>query len=136
MQWQRDGPLEAFHYLLLLWSRTVHGRSRQPTAPILDYQSVKTTEKGGRPREDDAGKKVNGRKRHLLVDVLGFVLCGGASGQHSGPRRCALITAENRSAIAEAETACSRRGLRQTAGTVGPIGVVGAALAPAGRQAE
>src|SRR5580693_4426127 len=46
------------------------GRDDSPTAAIIDSQSVKTTEAGG-PRGYDAGKKVNGRKRHALVDTDG-----------------------------------------------------------------
>jgi transposase len=46
------------------------GREASPTAAIIDSQSVKTTEAGG-PRGYDAGKKVNGRKRHALVDTDG-----------------------------------------------------------------
>jgi transposase len=46
------------------------GREASPTAGIINSQSVKTTEAGG-PRGFDAGKKVNGRKRHALVDTDG-----------------------------------------------------------------
>ena len=60
---------------MLVLARHAAGREAQPTAAIVDSQSVKTTESGG-PRGYDAGKKVNGRKRHVLVDTLGFLLRG------------------------------------------------------------
>lgn len=53
--------------------RIAAGRAPEPTAAILDSQSVKTTDVGG-TRGYDAGKKINGRKRHLLVDTMGLVL--------------------------------------------------------------
>ena len=66
-----------------LWQHVeavLHARVRQqahkrprPSAGILDSQSVKTTEAGG-PRGYDGGKKVNGRKRHLIVDTLGLLI--------------------------------------------------------------
>ena len=49
-------------------------RNSQPSAGIVDSQSVKTTGVGGEARGYDGGKKVKGRKRHLLVDTEGFVL--------------------------------------------------------------
>ena len=50
------------------------GRDPQPSAGIVDSQSVKSTAVGGEERGYDGGKKVKGRKRHLLVDTEGFVL--------------------------------------------------------------
>ena len=47
--------------------------TQTPSAAIIDSQSVKTTEKRG-PRGYDAGKKVNGRKRHIIVDTMGLLL--------------------------------------------------------------
>ena len=58
-----------------LWEhvRLVEGRNRQPSAAIIDSQSVKSTESSDE-RGDDAGKQVNGRKRHILVDTIGLLL--------------------------------------------------------------
>lgn len=53
--------------------RQREGREASPSAGIIDSQTVKTTEQGG-PRGYDAGKKINGRKRHLLVDTIGLVM--------------------------------------------------------------
>jgi len=49
------------------------GRNEDPSAGIIDTQSAKTTEAGGE-RGYDAGKKINGRKRHIVVDTLGNLL--------------------------------------------------------------
>ncbi len=57
------------HELVML-DRLRVGREASPSAAVIDSQSVKTTEAGG-PRGYDAGKKVNGRKRHVMVDTDG-----------------------------------------------------------------
>jgi len=72
-RWKRTGLWEAIHTHLREHLRQVEGRKRQPSAAIIDSQSVKSTECSDQ-RGFDAGKKVNGRKRHLLVDTLGLVL--------------------------------------------------------------
>ena len=72
-QWRDDGTWERIHDALRTQVREADGRDPSPSAAILDSQSVKTTEVGG-VRGYDAGKKVNGRKRHVLVDTLGLLL--------------------------------------------------------------
>ena len=71
--WRRTGLWARIHTVLRERVRQAVGREPTPSAAIIDSQSVKTTEQGG-PRGYDGGKKVNGRKRHLLVDTLGLLL--------------------------------------------------------------
>ena len=54
-------------------SREEAGREPSPTAGAIDSQSVKTTESGG-PRGYDTGKKINGRKRHIVTDTVGYLV--------------------------------------------------------------
>jgi putative transposase len=68
-----DGTWETINHHLVMLDRERAGRAASPSAAILDSQSVKTAEAGG-PRGYDAGKKVNGRKRHALVDTDGRAL--------------------------------------------------------------
>jgi putative transposase len=71
--WRLDGTWERIHTALRERLRVRIGRNAQPSAAILDSQSVKTTGVGGE-RGYDGAKKLNGRKRHLLVDTQGLVL--------------------------------------------------------------
>lgn len=72
-QWRLSGLWETINAALRERVREKMGRIAQPSASIIDSQSVRTTEMGG-PRGYDGGKKVNGRKRHLVVDTQGLLL--------------------------------------------------------------
>jgi len=72
--WRKSALWEKLNESLRVKVRVAEGRKPSPTAAILDSQSVKGAEQGGDTVGYDAGKKIGGRKRHLLVDTLGMIL--------------------------------------------------------------
>jgi putative transposase len=72
-QWRRNGTWQRIHDTLRRQVRLEAGKQEEPSAGIIDSQSAKATRTTG-ARGYDAGKKINGTKRHLLVDTLGLVM--------------------------------------------------------------
>lgn len=72
-RWRDDGLWERINHYLIQDLRMLEGREASPSAGVIDSQSVKTTESGG-IRGYDAGKKVKGRKRHIITDTNGYLV--------------------------------------------------------------
>ena len=73
--WRDDGTLARLHDALRAQVRAAAGRDREPTAAVIDSQSVRAADTVPKAsRGWDNAKKVNGRKRHIAVDSMGLLL--------------------------------------------------------------
>jgi transposase len=88
--WRRTGVWQQIHDRLREQVREAAGRNPNPSAAILDSQSIRTSEAGG-VRGYDAGKKIRGRKRHILVDILGLLLLVVVTAAHRQDRNGAQL---------------------------------------------
>ena len=73
-KWKKDQIFEVIHESLVEKIRKANGRNEEPTVGIIDAQSVKSTLVSCQDKGFDAGKKVKGIKRHIIVDTLGLIL--------------------------------------------------------------
>jgi len=73
--WSNDGTLQALHDALREQVRVKESRGAEPSAGIVDSQSLKGADTvPAASRGFDAGKRINGRKRHIVVDTIGLML--------------------------------------------------------------
>lgn len=73
-KWSRDGTIEDIHEVLRKRVRKKRGREESPSVGMIDSQSVKVTKISGECRGIDGGKKIKGRKRHIVTDSQGLLL--------------------------------------------------------------
>ena len=120
-RWRDDGTWARVHDVLRDQVRALEGRDPLPTAAVIDSQSVKGAETVGAARRGyDAGKKINGVKRHVAVDTLGLllvVMVSAASVQdRDGAFRLLTLLRER---FSDHPTGLGRRRVRRPAGHLG-----------------
>lgn len=120
-KWQAGGSTAAMHDDLPEPVRAAAGRAVQPAAAIIDSQPVKGSEMIARPRRGyDAGKKINGIKRHLAVDAIGLLLTVLVTAASVQDRDAAPAAAgEPAAGLPHGQAGVGRRRLRRQAGQLG-----------------
>jgi putative transposase len=103
--WKKDGTWQRLLDALRRQVRTEAGREPEPRKAAIDSQTVKGSEAGG-PRGYDGGKKINGRKRHLIVDTMGLLLVVVVTSAHiddgtGAPQVLSLLSEEHKSRLDE-----------------------------------
>ena len=93
-KWRDDGTLDKILTALRTRIRVQAGREATPSEACIDSQSAKTTEVGGDERGYDGGKEIKGRKRHLLVDVLGLLIAVVVTGANADDGTAAPLVIE------------------------------------------
>ncbi len=120
--WRDSGLLHTIRFNLAMETRELEGREAQPTAGVIDSQTVKTTESGG-IRGYDAGKKINGRKRHAVVDTIGLLFglvvhAADIQDRDGAPRR-SLRSADRARGSGTSSPTAAARGPRSAARATG-----------------
>jgi putative transposase len=103
--WKKDGTWQHIMDTLRQQVRVEAGREPQPQKAAIDSQTVKGSESGG-PRGYDGGKKINGRKRHIIVDTMGLLLVvlvtsANVDDGTGAPQVLKLLTEQHRSRLDE-----------------------------------
>lgn len=103
--WKKDGTWQQIMDALRRQVRVEAGREPEPQKAAIDSQSIKGSEAGG-PRGYDGGKKINGRKRHIIVDTMGLLLVvlvtsANVDDGTGAPEVLKLLSAEHRSRLDE-----------------------------------
>ena len=72
--WKKASVIELIHESLVEQTRKANGKNEEPTVGIIDAQSVKNTLVSSEDKGFDAGKRIKGIKRHIIVDTIGLIL--------------------------------------------------------------